>query len=408
MTTVEIYLNPAAQTAVPAAGFRPPDRLPSQTHRSLPGYQPTALRSCPGLAALLSVGTVLVKDESERLGLPSFKILGASWAALTTVQAAWGSNVEGPLTLENVRASIGSVSGRGLVAATDGNHGRGIARVASLLGLEATILIPEGSSQARIDAIASEGAEVTIVDGTYDDAIAASARLADDRHLIVSDTSWEGYEDAPRAVVEGYSTMFFEIDDAIAEHGLPQPGVIALQAGVGAFAAAGLRHYRDGRQDPPATVVVEPSSANCLMASARAGGLTLVPGPHRSSMAGLNCGLPSELVWPVVAAGTDVFVGISDDHADQAMRALADEGVVAGESGAAGLGGLLALAQHGSSEERARAGLDADACVLVVNTEGATDPVNYEAVVGRPAADVAPARDPLAAPQAASDRTAHH
>jgi diaminopropionate ammonia-lyase len=397
MTSVEIYVNPAAQTAVPPAGFRSESRLPAETHRSLPGYQPTELRSCPALAAALGVRTVLVKDESERLGLPSFKILGASWAALTTVQAAWGGEVEGSLTLENVRASIGAGEGRGLVAATDGNHGRGIARVAALLGLEATILIPSGSSQARIDAIASEGAEVQVVDGTYDDAIAASARLADANHLVVSDTSWEGYEEAPRAVVEGYSTMFFEIDDAIAEHGLPQPDVLALQAGVGAFAAAGLRHYRDGRTQPPATVVVEPSSANCLMASARAGGLTLVPGPHRSSMAGLNCGLPSELVWPVVAAGTDVFVGISDHYANLAMRALADEGIVAGESGAAGLGGLLALAEHATSEERSRAGLRADACVLVVNTEGATDPANYEVVVGRQAADVAPARDQQAA-----------
>ena len=404
MTSVEIYLNPAAQAAVPAAGFRPESRLPFETHRSLPGYQPTQLRSCPELADLLGVGTVLVKDESERLGLPSFKILGASWAALTTVQAAWGSPIDGPLTLEKVRTSIGSGNGRGLVAATDGNHGRGIARVASLLGLEATILIPGGSSQARIDAIASEGAEVQVVAGTYDDAIAASARLADDSHLVVSDTSWPGYEDAPRAVVEGYSTMFFEIDDAITEAGLPSPHVVALQAGVGAFAAAGLRHFRDGRQRPPATVVVEPTSASCLMASARAGGLTLVPGPHTSSMAGLNCGMPSGLVWPLLAAGVDVFVGIPDDYADKAMRAFAAEGIVSGESGAAGLGGLLAVTENGRAEERSQAGLDENACVLVVNTEGATDPVNFERVVGRSAADVASARDHLAA----SNNTAHH
>lgn len=395
MTTVEIYLNPASRPHVPAAGFTPENRVPLDTHKTLPGYQPTALHSCPGLAARLGVRTVLVKDESERLGLPSFKILGASWAALTTVQSAWGGETDGPLSVATVSASIGSTTGRGLVAATDGNHGRGIARVAALLGLESTILVPDGTSQARIDAISSEGATVEIVDGTYDDAIAASARLADDGHLVVSDTSWEGYVAAPRAVVEGYSTMFFEIDDALAEQGLPQPDVLALQAGVGAFAAAGLRHYRDGRDEPPVTVVVEPSSANCLMASARAGGLTLVPGPHRSSMAGLNCGMPSELVWPLLAAGTDVFVGIDDDYAEDAMRALAREGIVSGESGAAGLGGLLALAERGTPEERSRAGLHADACVLVVNTEGATDPANYERVVGRTATDVTQARDDL-------------
>jgi diaminopropionate ammonia-lyase len=400
MTSVEIYANPAARPQVPMAGFGPESRVPLDTHRTLPGYAPTELRLCPGLAAMLGVRTVLVKDESERLGLPSFKILGASWAALTTVQAAWGNQVEGSLSVAKVRASIGTTPGRGLVAATDGNHGRGVARVASLLGLSATILVPAGTSTARIDAIAAEGADVEVVDGTYDDAIAASARLADDAHLVVSDTSWEGYEAAPRAVVEGYSTLFFEIDDVLAEHGLPQPDVLALQAGVGAFAAAGLRHYRDGRQRPPATVVVEPSTANCLMASARAGGLTMVPGPHLSLMAGLNCGLPSELVWPLLAAGTDVFVGIADVYAEEAMRALAYEGIVSGESGAASLGGLLALVQHGTEEERSLAGLGEDACVLIVNTEGATDPTNYQRVVGRAVTDVASARDHLVASNA--------
>jgi diaminopropionate ammonia-lyase len=387
-SSVEIYVNPAALPAAPDAGFGAESRVPSQTHRSLPGYAATPLRSCPGLAATLGVRTVLVKDESERLGLPSFKILGASWASLATVHAAWGKPVEGPLTVASVRTAIGSTAGRGLVAATDGNHGRGVARVAALLGLEATILVPSGTSASRIEAIGSEGATVEVVDGTYDDAIAASARLADDDHLVVSDTSWEGYEEAPRRVVEGYSTMFFEIDDAIREGDLAQPDVIALQAGVGAFAAAGLRHYRTGSGPVPSTVVVEPSSANCLMESARAGGLTLVPGPHDSSMAGLNCGMPSELVWPIVVAATDLFVAIPDSYAERAMRAYAEEGIVSGESGAAALGGLLALKDAGSDEQRSRAGLRPEACVLLVNTEGATDPGNYEAVVGRPATAV--------------------
>jgi diaminopropionate ammonia-lyase len=394
MTSVQIFANPASRPEVPEVGFEQESRRPEQTHRSLPGYRPTDLRDCPGLAELLGVGSVLVKDESERLGLPSFKILGASWAALTAVQAAWGADDAGPLSLEGVRASIGAGGGRGLVAATDGNHGRGVARIAGLLGLEATVLVPTGTSSARIEAIRQEGADVRVVDGTYDDAIAASARLADEQHLVVSDTSWEGYEAAPRAVVDGYSTMFYEIDDALTERGLPTPDVLALQAGVGAFAAAGLRHFRTGGRHTPATVVVEPTTANCLMASARAGGLTLVPGPHTSSMAGLNCGLPSELVWPILAAGTDVFVAVPDEYADRAMRALAQEGIVSGESGAAGLGGLIAMVDHATVEERAAAGLSPGACVLVVNTEGATDPANYHAVVGRHPDDVASSRNP--------------
>jgi diaminopropionate ammonia-lyase len=390
--TPTVLVNPHAVAVVPEAGFAPESRAPAATHTTLPGYTPTPLHSCPALAERLGVGSLLVKDESLRLGLPSFKILGASWATLTTVQHAWGRADDRPLTVDGVRTAIAAdarAGSRGLVAATDGNHGRGVARMASLLGLNAVILVPDGTSPARIDAITSEGAEVRVVDGTYDDAIAASAALADDDHLVVSDTSWEGYEAPPRAVVEGYSTMFFEIDDEIARRGLPAPDVVALQAGVGAFAAAGLRHYRGPGARPTATVVVEPSTANCLMASAAAGHLTLVPGPHRSTMAGLNCGLPSELVWPIVLAGTDVFVGIDDAWAGEAMRALADEGIVAGESGAAGLGGLLALRAAGTEQQRERAGLRPGATVLLVDTEGATDPDNYRTVVGRPAYQVA-------------------
>ena len=387
------FRNPSAGPVVPAAGFKPETRAPAVAHASLPGYAPTPLRSCPGLAARLGVGTVLVKDESLRLGLPSFKILGASWASLTTVRDAWLPEHKGPLTPQLLRRGLGSTEGRGLVAATDGNHGRGVARMAGLLGLSATILVPAGTAQARIDAIASEGAEVRVVDGTYDDAVAASAALADHDHLVISDTSWPGYEAPPRAVVEGYSTMFFEIDDAVAERGLPSPDLVVLQAGVGSFAAAGLRHYR-GAPGGPRALVVEPTSAGCLMASARAGDLTLVPGPHDSTMAGLNCGLPSELVWPVVLAGTDLFVCIDDSYAEQAMQALAEEGIVAGESGAAGVGGLLALREQGTAEDVDAAGLRPEACVLLVNTEGATDPVNYRRVVGRAADAPQPQPEP--------------
>jgi diaminopropionate ammonia-lyase len=376
--TVQIYDNRHASGTVPPDVLGPETRRPAQAHHSLPGYAPTDLRDCPSLATELDVARVLVKDESQRLGLPSFKILGASWASLTAVQHAWCPPGDAPVTLESVRARLDRTAGRGLIAATDGNHGRGVARVAALLGLSATILVPAGTASSRIEAIASEGAAVQVVDGTYDDAIAASAELADADHLVISDTSWEGYEAAPRAVIDGYSTMFFEVDDQIAAQHLPSPTVVALQAGVGAFAAAALRHYR-ARPAGPHTVIAEPAEANCLQASARAGGLTLVPGPHPSSMAGLNCGLPSALAWPVIVSGTDTFVAVSDDYAERAMRALAAEGIVAGESGAAGLAGLLALSETPAAAQRA--GLHPDACVLVINTEGATDPVNYRRVL---------------------------
>jgi diaminopropionate ammonia-lyase len=382
--TVKLLPNPRRNDQVPDAGLAPESREPWRTHATLPGYATTPLVSCDALARRLGVGHVLVKDEASRLGLPSFKILGASWAVLRAVADAWGSPVgDGPVTLEGVRGSIGSSTGRGLVAATDGNHGRGVARMASLLGLECVILVPNGTAAARISAIEGEGADVRVVAGTYDDAIAASALLADADHLVISDTSWPGYDETPRHVVEGYSTMFFEIDDEIAARGLPAPTHVLLQAGVGAFAAAGLRHYRSGATDAePFVLIVEPTSANCLMASAEAGELVAVPGPHDSSMAGLNCGLPSTLVWPLIEAGADAFVAIEDVWAEEAMRAYASEGVVAGESGAAGLGGLLALVDDPALSSALTSPLGPGACVLLLNTEGATDPANYDAVLG--------------------------
>lgn len=390
MASVTWYANPAAETTLPDLGFAPVSRRPLERHATLPGYAPTTLHAVPELAARLGVAQLLVKDESYRLGLPSFKILGASWATMNAVAGWLGADV-GTLSLEASRDGLAG-SGVTLVAATDGNHGRGVARMAWLLGTASIILVPEGTAPARIEGIASEGAEVRVVAGTYDDAIAASAALAGPDALVVSDTSWPGYAAVPRAVVDGYSTLFHEIDDEIERRGLTAPTVAAFQAGVGAFAAAGLRHYRGGGRtsadgSPVRTVVVEPSTANCLMASARAGRLTEVPGPHRSTMAGLNCGLPSELVWPIVQAGTDVFVAIDDAWTDGAMRALAEVGIVAGESGAATLGALLAAADD--PELRRVLALTADASVLLVNTEGATDPDNYETAVGRPPTDVA-------------------
>jgi diaminopropionate ammonia-lyase len=364
----DCFPNPGAAAVVPAAGFGPEDRAPLRAHRQLPGYARTPLRDLPDAALALGVARVLLKDESRRLGLPSFKILGASWATLTAVAEHWldPAAATEPLPRLAERLAAGP-PGRRLAAATDGNHGRGVARMAALLGLPALILVPAGTAPARVAGIEAEGAEVRVVDGTYDDAVAASAELA-------------GYEKVPRAVIEGYSTMFHEIDDEVRERALPAPTVVAVQAGVGAFAAAALRHYRGPAGTGVRTVVVEPDTAACLLASARAGRLTAVSGPHPSRMAGLNCGLPSRQVWPVVAAGTDVFLAVADEAAYAAMRLLARAGVEAGESGAASLGGLLAAVDAGRAQD---VGLRPASTVLLVNTEGATDPDNYAAVVGR-------------------------
>jgi diaminopropionate ammonia-lyase len=357
-------------------------------HRSLPGYLSTPLLRLPSLAAELGVADVYVKDEAERLGLPAFKMLGASWATARAIQREWAPEV--PLTLEALRGAVAGEPRRRLAAATDGNHGRGVARMAALLDLECDVFVPSGTAAARIADIEGEGARVTVVDGSYDDTVRRSAEEADERTLVVSDTSWPGYLDTPRDVIRGYATMFEEVDDALAASGLPAPTHLFVQCGVGAFAAAAISHYDDARRSDggagrPVTVVVEPIDADCLLRSAEHDEVTEAPGPHRSTMAGLNCGLPSLLAWPTVQGGTDGYVAISDDRAHTAMRTLAREGIVSGESGAAALAGLQALIDDREAADAL--GLTETSVVLVVNTEGATDPVNYLAQVGEDPAE---------------------
>jgi len=339
---------------------------PAAFHRRLPGYAPTPVTDAPGLAAGLGCSTLSVKDESNRLGLPAFKILGASWAAYRLLVSMLGDEPEWR-TLDELRAALAPLGTLTLVAATDGNHGRAVARMAALLGYGARILVPAGTAAARIDAIASEGAAVTVVDGTYDDAVRASAALATDRTLVVSDTSWDGYNEVPRTVIEGYSTIFAELDAQLAA----PPEVVVIPMGVGALLAAAVEHY-----DAAATIVaVEPVSAACGLHSAAAGHPVFVPGPHDSIMAGLNCGTVSPVAWPVVSRGVDLFVAVDDAAAEQAMRDLATVGIVAGETGAAALAGLSAVATGMPDSVRGRR-------ALVLCTEGATDPSAYRRIVG--------------------------
>lgn len=348
---------------------------PRAFHRRLPGYAPTPLVDAPALAEALGVGRLWIKDEAWRLGLPAFKMLGASWASYRLLVERLGAEPAWA-TVDDLAAAVAPLRPLTLVAATDGNHGRAVARTARLLGLDAHILVPEGTAAARIDAIASEGAHVDVVAGTYDDAVAASADLASATALVVSDTSWPGYADVPRWVIDGYETIFDEVDEQLEVAGAPPPDVVVAQMGVGALAAATVGHLRAHRGDDPTVVVVEPRSAACGLRSAEAGRPVEVPGPHRSIMAGLNCGTVSELAWPVVAAGTDWFVAVADAAAEAAMRDLATVGVTSGETGAAGLAGLRALVDSGAAD------LDRDASVLVLNTEGPTDPEAYARITG--------------------------
>lgn len=342
-------------------------------HRSMPDYRPTPLAALSAAAARLGAGSVHAKDESARMGMPSFKILGASWATYRTLLAHLGHPAGSGLGLAELKTELAAKTpGLRLVSATDGNHGRAVARMAALLGLSAHILVPEDMVQERIDAIATEGAQVEVVPGGYDDAIRRSAELADTNSLVVSDTSWEGYVDPPSWVIDGYSTMIGEILDEIATGGIPRPTVVVAQIGVGAFGAAVARGFRDSAGTR--LLGVEPIDADCVTASIEAGGILTIPGPQRSIMAGLNCGTPSVIAWPDVSGGYDVFATVTDAAAEDAMRLMYSDGVVSGESGAAGLAGLLTHAGE--------LGLGPDDHILIFSTEGATDIANFNRVTG--------------------------
>ena len=379
----------------PAAGSEAPSptrRQPLAFHRRLPGYSPTPLIDVPELARTLGIGQLLVKDESSRLGLPAFKILGASWAVYRALETRLGLSLEPWRSVEKLAERLAPLRPLTLATATDGNHGRAVAHVAALLGFEAQIYVPAGTAQARIDGIASEGARVEIVDGTYDDAVARAAQEANQRCLVISDTSWPGYEEIPRWVMEGYSTIMVEIDDQLAKRGEKNPDLIAVQFGVGALAAAVVRHYRQLRaNERPKILSVEPLRAACMLASMEAGQIVTVPGPHDSIMAGLNCGRPSTIAWPIVAQGIDAFIAIPDERAREAMRALARIGIVAGETGAAGLAGMIeSLTGDAGAQHREALGMDENSRALVLVTEGATDPVSYRQIVSEGATDNVP------------------
>ncbi|MEO6123913.1 MAG: pyridoxal-phosphate dependent enzyme, partial [Ilumatobacteraceae bacterium] len=300
MTTAIVTRNPMADGRL----WRSADGTVTDFHRRMPGYAPTELVDAAALAAELGLAGLSIKAETLRMGLPSFKILGASWATYRAICAHIGHEPASWETISDVAAEVAHLVPFTLATATDGNHGRAVAHMARLLGFSAEIFVPVGMAPARITAIEDEGATVTIVDGDYDDAVARAAAEAGDRCLVISDTSWPGYESVPSNVIQGYSTIFDEIDDQLATMGRGRPDLVVIPMGVGAFMAAAVAHYRS--DDRSVVIVgVEPLDANCVQKSMASGELTHVPGPHRSIMVGMNCGLPSAVAWPRLASGVD-------------------------------------------------------------------------------------------------------
>jgi diaminopropionate ammonia-lyase len=256
-----------------------------------------------------------------------------------------------------------------LVTATDGNHGRALARVGAWLGLPVEVLVPDVIGAAAEAAIAEEGARVTRIAGSYDDAVAAAARLADElpEGALVQDTAWSGYETVPAWIVEGYGTMLAELDEQLAAQGLPGPSLVAVPVGVGSLAQAVVAHAHSAPQ-PVRVLSCEPDTAACVLASVAAGEPASVP-TGATVMAGLNCGTPSSLAWPSLRDGLDAAVAVTDDQARAAVAELADAGVPAGASGAAALAGAHACLDD--PDRQKALDLPPDAVVVLLNTESA-------------------------------------
>ena len=340
-------------------------------HQSLKGYGPTPLRELPEAAAELEVGRVFVKDESDRLGLPAFKILGASWAVCCAISRRLGTDPAG-MTVSSLRTRLEAAGDRELtlVTATDGNHGRAVSRMASLLGLRARVYLPSGISATAAAAVAAEGAEVVSLESTYDEAVAAAAASAAGRpdELLIQDTSWPGYTDVPRWIVEGYTTLFAEVDDQLGAAGLPGPDLVACPVGVGSLAHAMVEHYRGAADSSAALLSVEPATAGCVLESLVAGDVVTVDTSAPTIMAGLNCGTPSEIGWPALQAGLSAAVAIGEESCRRAVVDLDRWGQDSGPCGAASLAGVRALLE--SPTARQSLGLDATSVVVLISTEG--------------------------------------
>ncbi|MGH7291842.1 MAG: pyridoxal-phosphate dependent enzyme, partial [Myxococcota bacterium] len=306
----------------------------------------------PALARELGVARVFVKEESSRLGLPAFKVLGASYAVSRALSTRMGTDEA--LDFGVLRTQAPAVR---LVAATDGNHGRAVARVARLLGLVAEIFTPAGITRAAKDAIEAEGAHRVELDAGYDDVVRAAAASVGDDAVLIQDTSWEGYEEIPGWIVDGYSTLLAEADRQAADAGAALFDIVFVPVGVGSLAEAVVRHYRSGTSKP-SIVSVEPATAPALLSSLHAGRAVTVP-TSTTIMAGLNCGTPTEAGWPTLRDGIDRALTVTDAQAATAVHDLAALGIDAGPCGAATLAGAREIGS-----------LPPEATVLLLSTEG--------------------------------------
>lgn len=365
-------------------------------HASFPVYKETPLAVLRETAGLLGIDNIYVKDESYRFGLNAFKVLGGSYAIGNYLAQKLGKTIsEMPyerLVSEEVRKELGDIT---FVTATDGNHGRGVAWTAGRLRQRAVVYMPKGSAAERLENIRAEGAEASITDLNYDGAVRLANRQAQEKGwVMVQDTAWEGYEDIPQWIMQGYGTMGYEAYIQLPE----KPTHIFLQAGVGSMAGAVAGFFAGVYgKDRPIITIVEPDKADCIFRTAKAadGRLHVVTGDMDTIMAGLACGEPCSIGWNVLKDYADYFISCPDYMAAQGMRILGnpaagDSRVIAGESCAAAFGcvsEILRNPRYAQIKERLK--LNKTSRALFFNTEGDTDRENYRSIVwdgiyGRP------------------------
>ena len=365
-------------------------------HATIEGYKPTPLVSLECLAEKLCVSKIYVKDESKRFGLNAFKGLGATYAIAKLLCEKLEVDIESIdynyFKLPHVKEKIKDMV---FVTATDGNHGRAVAWAAAQLGCKSIVYMPKGSSLRRLQHIKDTGADAFITDVNYDDAVRLAKKKADDiGGALVQDTAWEGYEKVPNWITQGYTTMAAEAIDQIKSDGSIRPTHIFLQAGVGSFAGGILGYFANVFKDePPITVIAEPENAACIYKSALAddGKPHSVTGDLNTIMAGLACGEPNTVTWPILRDFAQVFVSCPDYVAAKGMRLLAaplgnDKKVISGESGAVGLGLLaLLLEKEEFKELKDKLKLNKNSVIICFSTEGDTDPEKYEAIISQTA-----------------------
>ena len=362
-------------------------------HKSFPQYSVTPLARLDGQAARLGLGNLCVKDESYRFGLNAFKVLGGSFAMANYIADETGKDVADCtydyLTSDELASDFGQAT---FFTATDGNHGRGVAWAANKLGQKAVVHMPKGSSKPRYDNIAKEGAAVTIEEVNYDDCVRmAAAEAAQTEHgVIVQDTAWEGYEEIPSWIMQGYGTMASEAAEQLRQLGVNRPSHVFVQAGVGSLAGAVVGYFTNlFPNDPPQFIIMEAQAADCLYRGALAGdgAPRIVDGDLQTIMAGLACGEPNTISWDILRNHATAFVSCPDWVSARGMRMLGvpvkgDPVVISGESGAVGMGLIAAIMETDEYKElREAIGLDRFSQVLMFSTEGNTDPMKFRKVL---------------------------